>query len=180
MAATMQRSRHDQRGATLTIAMIMLVLLTLFVLAAINMSSINLRIMGNEQARSESVAAAQQAIEQVISTNFPAAPPAPQTVTVDINGGGTTYTVNVPTPVCQNSVPIKLVELDATSALDQPCFGSATSSSPGVSGAASSGDSFCAATQWDVSGTATDNSGANATVTLHQGVGQRVPIGTTC
>ena len=169
-----------QRGATLTIAMIMLVLLTLFVLAAINMSNINLRIMGNEQVRNEAIAAAQEGIEQVVSTNFPANPPAPQTVTVDINGAGATYSVSIPTPVCQNSVPIKLVELDATSTLDQPCFGSAASSSAGVVGATGTGDSFCAATQWDVNGTATDNSGAKATVTLHQGVGQRVPIGTTC
>lgn len=172
-----------QRGATLTIAMIMLVLLTLFVLAAINMSNINLLIMGNEQVRNEAIAAAQQGIEQVVSTNFPAAPPAPQTITVDVNGAGataSTYNVNVPTPVCQNSVPIKLVELDASSALDQPCFGSAASGSAGVSGAGGTGDSFCASTQWDVNATATDNSGAKATVTLHQGIGQHVPIGTTC
>ena len=170
----------SQRGATLAIAMIMLVLLTLFVLAAINMSNINLRIMGNEQVRNEAIAAAQQAIEQVASTNFPAAPPPAQTITVDINGAGATYAVAVPTPVCQNSVPIKLVELDATSVLDQPCFGSAASSSAGVAGSAGTGDSFCAATQWDVNGTATDNFGAKTSVTLHQGVGQRVPIGTTC
>src|SRR5579864_9453925 len=99
--------RTVQRGATLVIGMIMLVLVTLFVLAAINMSTLNLRIMGNEQSRNESIAAAQQAIEQVASTDF-TTNPQPVTVPVDINGDGTTdYSVAVATPTCLNSVPVK-------------------------------------------------------------------------
>jgi hypothetical protein len=44
------------------------------------------------------------------------------------------------------------------------------------------GNSLCANTQWDVAATVTDATAntTNATVTVHQGVGQRVPIGTTC
>ena len=49
--------------------MIMLVLLTLFVLSAINSGTINLRISGNTQAQDEARAAAQQAIEQVVSSS---------------------------------------------------------------------------------------------------------------
>jgi Tfp pilus assembly protein PilX len=169
-----------QRGATLTIAMIMLVLLTLFVLSAINMTSVNYKIMGNEQARNEALAGAQMAIEQVASTNFPAAPAA-QTVNVDINGDGVTdYSVAVAQPVCQNSIPIKLVELDITKAGDIPCFGSSVSPAPGLP-IGGVGNSLCANTQWDISARATDpttNTGTD--VTIHQGIGQRVPIGTTC
>jgi hypothetical protein len=173
-------NRLSQHGATLTIAMIMLVLLTLFVLAAMNMTNMNFKVMGNEQARNEALAAGQQAIEQVASTNFPAAPVA-TTVNVDVNGDGTNdYVAAVAKPVCQNSIPIKLVELDITKAGDIPCFGSGVSPAPGVP-MGGSGNSLCANTQWDISATVTDpTTNTGTTVTVHQGIGQRVPIGTTC
>jgi len=122
----------------------------------------------------------QQAIEQVASTNFPAAPVA-STVNVDVNGDGTNdYVVAVAKPVCQNSIPIKLVELDITKAGDIPCFGSGVSPAPGVP-MGGSGNSLCANTQWDISATVTDpTTNTGTTVTVHQGIGQRVPIGTTC
>lgn len=177
---SLPHSRPGQRGATLTIALIMLVMLTLFVLASINMSSMNFRVMGNEQSRNEALAAAQQGIEQVASTNFPAAPVA-TTVNVDVNGDGTAdYTVAVAKPVCQNAIPIKLVELDIGKAGDIPCFGSGVSPAPGTP-MGGAGNSLCANTQWDIAASVTDaatNTGTAATV--HQGIGQRVPIGTTC
>ena len=153
----------------------MLVLLTLLVLGVINMSTVNLRVAGNEQTRNESIAGAQQAIEQVVTTNFPANPQ-PVNVAVDINNDGKTdYNVAVAKPTCQNSVPIKLVELDPTQASDVACFGSAV-----VGGVGAGGNSVCAKTQWDISATTTDVANSGATVTVHQGIGQRVPIGTTC
>jgi hypothetical protein len=174
------RFLRRQRGATLTIAMIMLVLLTLFVLAAMNMTNMNFKIMGNEQARNEALAAGQQAIEQVASTNFPAAPAA-TTVNVDVNADGTDdYAVAVAKPVCQNSIPIKLVELSITKPGDIPCFGSGVSPAPGLP-IGGSGNSLCANTQWDISATVTDPAAnTGTTVTVHQGIGQRVPIGTSC
>jgi archaellum component FlaF (FlaF/FlaG flagellin family) len=169
-----------QRGAALVVSAIMLVLITLFALAVINMSTANLRVANNEQIKAQSVASAQQAIEQVASTNFPANPQ-PTTVAVDINHDGSTdYNVAVAKPVCNNSVPIKLVELDITQSSDVACFASAASSGSGAIGSAGSGNSVCSNTQWDVSATATDAINSGATVTVHQGVGQRVPIGTTC
>jgi hypothetical protein len=175
-----QRSLSSQRGATLTIAMIMLVLLTLFVIASMNMNTMNFKVMGNEQARNEALAAGQQAIEQVASTDFPNAPVA-TTVNVDVNGDGTNdFTVAVAKPVCQNTIPIKLVELAITSPADIPCFGSGVSPAPGLP-MGGTGNSLCANTQWDVTATVTDASGnTGTTATIHQGIGQRVPIGTTC
>jgi Tfp pilus assembly protein PilX len=171
---------RSQRGAALVVTVIMLVLLTLLVLAVTNMSTVNLRIAHNEQTKTESIAAAQRAIEQVASTNFPANPQ-PVTVAVDINGDGTTdYNVAVAKPVCNNSVPIKLVELDISQSSDVACFTSATSSGSGAVGSAGSGNSVCSNTQWDLAATATDAVNSGATVTVHQGIGQRVPIGTTC
>jgi Tfp pilus assembly protein PilX len=174
------RFARTQRGAALVVSAIMLVVITLFALAVINMSTTNLRVANNEQVRAQSIASAQQAIEQVASTNFPANPQ-PATVTVDINQDGTAdYSVAVAKPVCNNSVPIKLVELDISQSSDVACFASAGSSGSGIIGSAGSGNSVCSNTQWDIAATATDAINSGATVTVHQGLGQRVPIGTTC
>ncbi len=171
----------SQRGATLVIAMVMLILVTLFVIAAVNMSTTNLRVMGNEQSRNESLAAAQQAIEQVSSIDFtknPAGAPGVATpILVDINGDGTNdYSVTVSAPTCLNSIPVKLTELNPLdTANDVPCFGSAASSAAGLPGGTGTGNSFCSATQWDIGATATDaatNSGATVTPS-HQGVSAR-------
>lgn len=181
-AAPIGRSARawSQRGASLVVSLIMLVMITLLALSVINMSTVNLRVASNEQVRTQQIASAQQAIEQVASTNFPANPQ-PVTVPVDINGDGTAdYNVAVAKPVCNNSVPIKLVELDVGQSSDVACFASAASSGSGAIGSAGSGNSVCANTQWDLSATATDAVSSGATVTVHQGVGQRVPIGTTC
>jgi len=171
-------SHSRQRGATLVIGMIMLILVTLFVLAAINMSTTNLLVMGNEQARHEAIAAAQQVVEQISSRDF-TTNPQPVTVTVDVAGNGSTgYSVAVATPKCLNSVPIKLTELDAANPNDVPCFGSAASSAAGVPAGTGTGNSFCSGTQWDLSATATDPTNATGTsVTLHQGVAKRIATG---
>ena len=172
---------NAQRGATLVIAMIMLILITLFVLAAVNMSSINFKVMSNEQARNESIGATQQAIEQVISTNFPTNPQ-PVTVNVDINGDGNTdYTANIAKPTCLNSVPIKTddPQLSVTNPNDIACFASSASSTSGIVPAVSGGNSLCSNTQWDVKGTVTDTR-TGSSVNVHQGVGVRVAVGTAC
>lgn len=170
--------RSKQRGATLVIGMIMLILVTLFVLAAINMSTTNLLVMGNEQARNEAISAAQQVVEQVSSRDFTTNPVA-VTATVDVAGNGSTgYSVAVAPPKCLNSVPIKLTELDATNPNDVPCFGSAASSAAGVPAGTGTGNSFCSGTQWDISATATDPTNNTGTsVTLHQGVAKRIATG---
>ena len=64
--------------------LIVLTLITLVVVSAFTLSSSNLKAVGNMQARDESVAAADQAIELVISSAFTDAPVA-QEVNVDIN-----------------------------------------------------------------------------------------------
>ncbi len=75
---------HRQRGATLLVSLIMLVVLTLFAVTGFNLSSVNLKIAGNFQQQRYVEAVVQQAIEQVISTstafNSAAALPAPITI----------------------------------------------------------------------------------------------------
>ena len=89
-----------QNGATLIVALIVLTLITLLVVNAFTLSSSNLRAVGNMQARDETIAAANQALELVISSSFTDALVA-QEVNVDINKDGTTdYTVAVGLPRC--------------------------------------------------------------------------------
>lgn len=163
------------------IAMIFLVLLTLIVVSAIKATNVNTKVVGNMQTQKEAQAAAQQAIETVISSDFTAAPTA-STVTVDINNSGqaaSTYSVAVPKPTCTDIKPIKLSELDAANADDQPCYASGASQNAGIVGGGASGNSLCSNSNWDVSATATAPD-STTTNTTHQGIAVRVVAGTQC
>jgi Tfp pilus assembly protein PilX len=72
--------KHKQQGATLIVALVMLVLLTMLAVSSINLSTTNLKIVGNMQAQKYMDAAAQDAIEQVMSTANTFTAPASTTV----------------------------------------------------------------------------------------------------
>jgi len=94
------RVQLHQRGAVLVIGMIMLVLITLMLVTALNLGTTNFRAMTNMQFRSEAIAAANKAIEQVISSPFAAAPAA-ETINVDLNNDATDdYIVQINVPQC--------------------------------------------------------------------------------
>lgn len=97
----MRRIGSDsQRGATLLVALVMLVLLTLMVSSAFTLSTTNLKSVNNMQMREEAMAAANSAIELVISSNFTADPDT-QDISVDLNNSGTAeYTVAIEAPTC--------------------------------------------------------------------------------
>ena len=98
-------SKHAQRGATLIVGLIMLVLLTLVVTSAFMLSTGNLRAVGNMQFRDEAIAAANLAIEEVVSTDFTAAPKSAK-IDVDIDQDTKVdYTVNVQVPKCVQASP---------------------------------------------------------------------------
>jgi Tfp pilus assembly protein PilX len=173
---------RPQRGATLLVSMIFLVVLTLIVVSAIKVTNINTRLVGNMQTQNEADASAQTAIESTISTDFTTLPAA-STTTVDINGSGQTgsaYTVNVPAPKCIGVKPIKLSELDASSADDQPCYASGAAQNTGIVGAGTSGNSLCSNSNWDVNATATPPTGTAPAATVHQGIAVRVAVGDAC
>lgn len=94
-------SFRSQRGATLVIGLIMLVLITLVVTSAFTLSSGNLKAVTNMQFRNEAMAAANKAIEQVIGSNFAKAPVAEEII-VDIDNDPATpnYKVDIAQPVC--------------------------------------------------------------------------------
>ena len=62
---------RGQKGATLLIALIMLVVLTLFAVSAINLSTVNMKIVGNMQQRSATEMLALTAIETVLNSATP-------------------------------------------------------------------------------------------------------------
>jgi Tfp pilus assembly protein PilX len=93
-----------QRGVTLIVGLIMLILITLMVTTAFTLNTSNLKSVGNMQFRNEALAAANKAMEQIVSQQFVTGfvtLPAQQTITYDINNDGNTdYKVVVSAPTC--------------------------------------------------------------------------------
>ena len=104
-ASTLHRS---QRGAvTIFICMMMLIFITLMVVTAYTMSTVNLQSVGNAQVRDEAIAAAQSVIERVVASPFATLPNGPANAAiddglgVDINDDGVDdYIVTMEAPVC--------------------------------------------------------------------------------
>ena len=185
-SSTRLPQRQRQAGATLLVALVMLVVLTLFAITAINFTNINTKIVGNQQFKKEAEAAAQQAIEQIISADFTTNPLASD-VNIDINNDGINdYIVKVAKPACLTAKPILLLELDIAIPDDQACFKSAKGTTTGfVSTASGAGNSLCSNTQWNVQATVTDSgatgsAGSGAKAVVHQGISKRVAAGTPC
>ena len=178
----MRRSLRRQRGTTLVIALIMLVLLTLFAVSSMNTATTNLRVVGNMQTKNEALNAAQQAIEKTISTaQFIADPtnamPTPcgaaNTMCTDVTGDGVAdfTTTLTPQPTCITVRPIKNQDLVLTNAEDLGCA-SGQQQQFGVSGAVT-GDSLCSQTVWQITAK-TVSAQQNTTVTVTQGIGVRI------
>ncbi|TXT23421.1 MAG: transmembrane protein [Gallionellaceae bacterium] len=169
-----------QGGATLVVGLVMLVVLTLLVLSAIRSGNVNMRIVGNMQAQEETAAAAVLATEQIISTNFTAAPAASE---VPVTIGYSDAVASAPVPVCTASLAVMNANLDPTDPDDITCIGSATAKDTGIvyqsKDATGVGRSWCYQQQWEVRATVSDNR-TGATATSVQGVSLRVPAGTLC
>lgn len=178
---------RSQRGATLLVALIMLVLLTLFAISAFNTGTTNLKVVGNMQARSEALNVAQHAVETVVSTPLFIASPAnavanpcgaPNTLCTDIAGiGATEYTTRlVPQPSCVTVRPIKNEELNLANSEDLGCAAGQLQQF-GVAGAVS-GNSLCANTVWEITAETT-GAATGAKVKVTQGVGVKVSLDDT-
>lgn len=144
------KASGSQRGATLIVGLIMLVLITLIVLSAYTFSSSNLKSVGNMQIREEALAAANLATEQVIASPFTDAPTR-QEINVDINKDGINdYVVVVEAPTCIKAV---------------------IASSPGNTqiGFNTGGGGSTWNTEWDINSRVTDTA-SGASVQIRQGV----------
>ena len=140
-------SSRSQQGVTLFVGLILLVLITLMVTTAFTLSNTNLKSVGNMQSRDEAVAAANQAIEEVISSPFTDSPAA-EVINVDINNDGTSdYEVNILLPVCVRAA------IDTTAVISSVTLGTAMSTNSNWN------------TLWEIQAVVNDNkTGAKTTV----------------
>lgn len=148
------KASASQRGATLIVGLIMLVLITLIVLSAYTFSSSNLKSVGNMQIREEALAAANLATEQVIASPFTDAPTR-QEINVDINKDGINdYVVVVEAPTCIKAL---------------------IAASPGNTqiGFNTGGGGSTWNTEWDINSRVTDTA-SGASVQIRQGVRVRL------
>lgn len=181
-----------QRGMTLLVGLVMLLLITLLAVSAIRLGTTNLQVVGNEQFRDESVAAANFVLDQVLNdrefiTNYSAA--AGKSV-ADVTVGQATYDVVVPKITCKRTRVIASAELvtkieyppssgtlvDAVLPADQPCVGGMSGSGVVIvsAGGAPSGSSLCSTVLWDVEARVTADTATGATTEVHQGIEVRV------
>jgi hypothetical protein len=191
----MNRHFRRDRGVTLIVVLIFLVLITLFSVSALRASTTNLRVTQNMAVRQEATGAAQAAIEATISTPaFQAASAAvASTLNVDVDGDNVNdYAVTVtPADTCSKIRPLLNVELPVNTAtgLPQPAWircdsgsgGSAAGSGSGGAGlieggptTGATGTSYCVETHWNVEATVTD-ARTGVAITVDQGVA--VPYG---
>lgn len=151
---------HRQRGATLIVGMIMLVLLTLLGLSAFNTSISYFRVIGNMKYQTEASTCTQSALNQVLSHGayFNDPTTAPLSYSCDINGDNSTdYTVALTRPCVLKSVPILLSELSVSVADDVKCMGSGVKANTGVMGQnTGAAPSECARVTWRVSASVSD------------------------
>jgi len=155
LSRPMLRNARRERGAVLFMGLIMLVAITLLALSGIRMSTANLRVVGNMQAQTEAMAAAQQAIDVVLGSVDNFYTPVASSATIDIDNDGTSdYTVAVSAATC-----LKLIPADGYSA-------EFSASAPK--------DTF-----WNIQAVAT-NVRNGASVTVNQGVRVRLASTADC
>lgn len=181
------RPRYSgQRGATLIVSLIMLLLITLLAVTSFRLGGSNLQIAGNMQQRKQGLAAAQSAVEQVVSsTQFTTTPTnaianpcgQPNTTCTDVNGDGIPDITTVVAANCVAIEPIPVASLDFTNPNDAGCI-VGTSQDYGVVGVQNS-NSLCANSVWDVQATAVD-AVTSAQYVINEGTAVRVPVVSVC
>lgn len=98
-------SGNGQRGSTLVITLVMLLMLMLMVGSAYTLSGSNLKAVGNMQFRDEAIASANIGILRVLDSAFTTTPAA-EPLDVDINNDGTRdYVVQMAAPECVSARP---------------------------------------------------------------------------
>ena len=162
--------RSRQEGVTLFVALVLLVMVTLLAVSSFRVSNTNLKVIASMQGKGEAVAAAQSAIEGVISNAAFAEDPAlvaANPILVDLTGlGKNEYTVTLsPKPQCLKARPTNPADLDIANPADRPCFGTAL---VGQANLATS----CAETVWEITAVTKDTV-TQAETLVRQGVAMR-------
>lgn len=183
-----------QRGSVLIVAMVFLLLLAGLAASSMRSSMASVQAISNMQWRNESIAAANDAIDRVLSsTDFATKTPtvAAQVFQVDINGDDVNdIQVDFPEtsiagvvqagPRCLRQRPVPAASLDPDLASDKGCYGSSAGEASGLGTESGAGavamdtsQSICADTQWVLPVRATD-AVTNTSVEVSQGAGVRV------
>ena len=175
---------NRQRGVVLIVGLIMLMVMTVLALTTLNLGKSSLQIVGNMQLRKQVIAAAQEGIEDAISTTRlflsptsiyinPCAGPNTKCIDVDGDGNPDITVALTPTPTCVKAQIIKnaFINLNLSETNDQACVLS-TSQTFGVAGSAIA-NSLCSDTVWQIRSEATDNV-TQAKMAVTEGVAVRV------
>lgn len=181
-----------QSGATLLVAMIMLILITMLVINTVNLGSSSLQTVSNMQHRNQAISAAEETLQSAISDKrfFES----PQTVftapcngsyntkCVDTNGDGTTdITVALsPAPTCVQAKVLTNAELQMSDPEEAGCATPPAQETFGM--AAPTNNSECAKSIWEIRALASDEV-TQTTVAVTQGISVSVPknaIDTSC
>lgn len=177
----MRMKSSRQSGATLLVSLIVLVLMTLLGVSSFLLGKSSMQTVGNMQQRNEAMAAAQETVEETVSkTQFFETPTnavpngcAANTKCVDVNADGKAdVTVVLATPKCVQAQVIQNSALNYADAEDAGCAIGAQQGQFGISGA-TTGNSICANSLWELSAEATDNV-TESKVTVTQGAAVRV------
>lgn len=168
-----------QRGFTLMMTLIFLVIFLLFAISMAGSSLVNTKVASNQQYRMEAKSVAQQGVESVMNQAFTLNPVPATSVAIDVNGDSTSdFTASVAAPICMDTKPVLNADLPAGDACRTP-----TSSSGDLiigSSGSTNALSMCSDTQWEIQSAVTDPNNTATSVTVHQGVAVRVPLGTAC
>lgn len=173
----------SERGASLVVAMIMLVIITLLVVYAIRASNVNQRIAGNMQFQAEAASAAAMGIEDVLSqarntadiTKLPAfLATAPVVTTEVVNGVSYNVSIQPMGNSCLSEAVILSSQLNLSTS-DVNCLSQADQGDSVITsgGGLSTTRSGCVDQLWEVQVTATDAT-TGASVTQVQGFSKRV------
>jgi len=165
VVASCRPAVRRQRGMSLLIVLIMLVVLTLFALSAINLSTGNLKVVGNMQARQVNEALGLQAIEAVINSVNAFTTPA-SAVTIVPGNGTVSSTSTTSTETTINTSTGYTVKVDT-----RTCLYAAAATGYSAIVAVAPED-----THWDFGVTVTDNA-TGAKSVMHQGVKIRMLAG---
>lgn len=194
-----RQPRRAQRGATLLIAMIFLLIFGVVAASALSGSMTSAKAIGNMQWRNEAVNAANGLIESllanadfaqrasVVTNQVNSAPPA-----VDVNGDGigdvqvtfpavTIAGTTAAGPRCLRAKPVPEASLNPDDPHDTVCYGGGDPNATGVGKADETGSGtsstpnpgMCSNTEWSITVQA-DDPATRTSVAVTQGVGVRV------
>jgi hypothetical protein len=178
MSSHLMLNRPRERGITLLIVLIMLLVITLVSITSFKLSNANLQVVNNMQLRNQTKEAAQAAIEATVSTPvFTTVPNIPVTTTVSVGGSGGSDIQVVTTPTCVAIQPIPNSALNLSNPDDIGCV-SGVGQQNGIVGT-NGPNSMCSNSVWNIEAVATDLS-TNAKSTINQGEAVRVSSSASC